>query len=31
MCENYVRLPLVTMSEDKAEEMYKIMKTMNII
>ncbi len=30
-CENYVRLPLVTMSEGKAEAMYKIMKEMNII
>ena len=30
-CENYVRLPLVTMSEGKADAMYKIMKEMNII
>lgn len=30
-CENYLRLPLTPMSKDKADEMYKIMKNMNII
>ena len=30
-CDNYLRLPLCTMSEDKADSMYKIMREMNII
>ncbi len=30
-CENFVRLPLVTMSEDKAERMYGIMREFKLI
>ena len=29
-CDNYVRLPLVTMSEDKKEKMYSIMDGLNL-